>query len=117
MWLALKRCFSTDVARSTEMLFDNFGSLRLGCFSDSLTRSRNMLLSLRGSLTGLADPLIRLAPFWVLFPLRGSIFETALHWVWLAPGVCLSIHSVRSLFVLFKQSGSIRYQCFSLILN
>ena len=111
------------MARSTEMLFDNFGSLWLcafrlawlalkRCFSTDVARSRNMLLSLRGSLTGLADPLIRLAPFWVLFSLRGSIFETALHWVWLAPGACLSVHSARSLFVLFKQSGSIGINAF-----
>ena len=71
-----------------------------------------MLLSLRGSLTGLADPLIRLAPPWVLFPLRGSIFETALHWVWLAQCACFSEVVARSLFVLFKQSGSIGINAF-----
>ena len=79
------------------------------CFSDSLTRSRNMLLSLRGSLTGLADPLIRLAPPWVLFPLRGSIFETALHWVWLTRDLCFSVILARSGCVLVYSLGSLSF--------
>ena len=67
-----------------------------------------MLLSLRGSLTGLADPLIRLAPFWVLFPLRGSIFETALHWVWLTRDLCFSVILARFAQLLFSVHGSLR---------